>query len=132
MASEAALLSQALSAATAAAPAAQPPSLSFLVASQALESSVGTDRGWFSLRRPLVVAVEDLPRAAPRAPRSVARPRPRAPSVRPPRVVRAFVTAGESAPVVVVKVLSLALDLAFLSFGLETSPHCEMVPGADG
>lgn len=33
---------------------------------------------------------------------------------------------------VVVKVLSLALDLAFLSFGLETSPHCEMVPGVDG
>lgn len=33
---------------------------------------------------------------------------------------------------VVVKVLSFALDLAFLSFGFETSPHCEMVPGADG
>lgn len=37
-------------------------------------------------------------------------------------------TAGESAPVVVVKVLSLALDLAFLSLGFETSPHCEMEP----
>lgn len=92
---------------------------------------MGTERGWFSLRRPLVVAVEDLPRAALRAPRSVARPRPRAPSVRPPLVGLAFVTAGESAPVVVVKVLSLALDLDFLSFGFDTSPHCEMVPDAE-
>lgn len=113
----------------AAAAEAQPPSSLVLVVSQALDSSVGTDRGWCSLTRaPLVgaTATVDRPRVAPRPPRSVARPRPRAASGRPPRAIR-LLDVGTSAPVVVVNVsLALALDRSF--FWLETSPHCEMVP----
>jgi len=93
-------------------------------------SSVGTERGWASgARVPLVVAGVDLPRAPPRPPRSVALPRPRPLSApRPPRAFRGP-PAGNESPVVVVKVSGLAgLGRARSFFGLETSPHCEMVP----
>lgn len=115
----------------AAAAAPQPPSSLFLVVSQALDSSVGTESGWVSLvRAPLVGGATDRPLGAPRPPRSVARPRPRAASGRPPRAIRLLFEAGTSAPVVVVKVsLDLALDRSFF---WETSPHCEMEPVGRG
>jgi hypothetical protein len=95
-------------------------------------SSVGIERGSVSLgRAPLVVPRVDLPRAPPRPPRSVARPRPRPVSApRPPRAFRGA-PAGMESPVVVVKVSALALGRARSFLGLETSPHCEMVPVAD-
>ena len=102
-------------------------SLEGFVVSQA--SSVGTESCCASLDLcPFVVAAEDLPRVA-RPPRSVALPRPRPPSARPPRVCLVF-AAEASVPVVVVKV-SFGLDLERSFFCLETSPHCEMVPDAN-
>jgi hypothetical protein len=92
-------------------------------------SSVGTERGSVSLTRvPLVVPWVDLPRAPPRPPRSVALPRPRPVSaLRPPRAFRGK-PAGTDSPVVVVKVSALPLGRVRSFLGLETSPHCEMVP----
>ena len=120
--------------AAAAAAAASVPVVSHAVSSEVFvvsqASSVGTESCCASLGLcPFVVAAEDLPRAA-RPPRSVALPRPRPPSERPPRVCLVFAVDEASVPVVVVNV-SFALDFERSFFCLETSPHCEMVPGAE-
>ncbi len=87
------------------------------------DSSVGIERGWVSLfRAPLIVAGIDLPRTAP------PRPRPRPVSApRPPRAFRGA-PAGMESPVVVVNVSVLPLGRVRSFLGLETSPHCEMIP----
>lgn len=99
-----------------------------LALSQAEDSSVGTESCWFSLLRvPLVLGWNERPRpAAPRAPLSEPRPRPRPPSetARPPRADREADVVDSLAGAVVV---SFAFVRAVF-FGFETSPHWEMLP----
>lgn len=92
----------------------------------AADSTVGTDGSMFSLREPLVCAV-DAPRPLPPLPpRSAPRLRPLPPSTpaRPPR--ETLLSLVESPKVEIVASLALDRDLSFFAF--ETSPHCVIDP----
>jgi hypothetical protein len=94
-------------------------------APHAFDSTVGTEGSVFSLREPLVCAV-DAPRPLPPLPRSAPRLRPRPPSA-PARPAReTFPSLVESPNVVTVASLALDRDLSFFAF--ETSPHCVIDP----
>ena len=98
-------------------------------APHAADSTVGTDGSMFSLREPLVCAV-DAPRPRPPLPRSAARLRPLPLSVpaRPPR--ETLLSLVESPKVETVASLALDRDLSFFVF--ETSPHCVIDPAVGG